>query len=69
MLEFVGQTLNENGKTYIDLVPSIQFIFNSQARVDVAYRHELMSSMVRSAPNGVYFNLYYTFFNLKKQSN
>ena len=69
MVEFVGQTINENGKSYLDVVPVIQFIFNSQARVDVAYRHELMSSMVRSAPNGVYFNLYYTFFNLKKQSN
>lgn len=65
MLEFVGQTINENGKSYLDAVPVIQFIFNSQARVDLAYRHELLSSMTRSAPNGVYFNLYYTFFNLK----
>ncbi|WP_320815065.1 hypothetical protein [Flavobacterium sp.] len=64
MLELVGQTINENGKSYIDAVPAIQFIINSQARIDIAYRHELMSSMNRSAPNGVYFNLYYTFFNL-----
>lgn len=66
MVEFVGQTINENGKSYLDVVPVVQFIFNSQARVDLAYRHELMSSMTRSAPNGVYLNLYYTFFNLKK---
>lgn len=66
MLEFVGQTINENGKSYIDVVPVIQFIFNSQARLDLAYRKELMNAMVRSAPDGVYFNLYYTFFNLKK---
>ena len=64
MLEFVGQTLNENGKTYIDVVPSIQFIFNSQARIDVGYRRELYSSMIRSAPNGMYLNFEYTFFNL-----
>lgn len=69
MVEFAGQTINENGKSYLDVVPVIQFIFNSQARIDLAYRQELMSSMVRSAPNGVYFNLYYTFFSLKKQSN
>lgn len=69
MLEFVGQTINENGKSYVDVVPAIQFIFNSQARLDLAYRQELISSMLRSAPNGVYFNLYYTFFNLKKQNN
>jgi len=66
MVEFVGQTINENGKSYLDVVPAIQFIFNSQARLDLAYRQELMSSMVRSAPNGFYFNLYYTFFDLTK---
>jgi len=66
MVEFIGQTINENGKSYIDVVPVVQFIFNSQARLDLAYRRELMSSMIRSAPNGVYLNLYYTFFNLKK---
>ena len=66
MVEFVGQTINENGKSFLDVVPAIQFIFNSQARLDLAYRQELMSSMVRSAPNGFYFNLYYTFFDLKK---
>jgi hypothetical protein len=69
MVEFAGQTINENGKSYLDVVPVIQFIFNSQARVDLAYRRELISSMIRSAPNGVYFNLYYTFFDLKKRTN
>ncbi|WP_322549620.1 hypothetical protein [Flavobacterium psychraquaticum] len=66
LLEFVGQTINENGRSYMDVAPVIQFIFNSQARLDLSYRHELMSSMARSAPNGVYVNLYYTFFDLKK---
>jgi hypothetical protein len=64
MVEFIGQTINENGKSYLDVVPVVQFIFNSQARLDLAYRRELFSSMVRSAPNGVYLNLYYTFFNI-----
>jgi hypothetical protein len=66
MLEFVGQTLNENGKSYLDIVPSVQFIINSQARIDVGYRQELYSSMLRSAPNGFYLNLDYTFFNVSK---
>jgi len=64
MLEFVGQTLNENGKTYIDVVPSIQFIIQSQGRIDIGYRKELFSNMLRSAPNGVYLNFEYTFFNV-----
>lgn len=66
MLEFVGQTINANGRSYVDAVPVIQFIFNSQARLDLGYKQELMSSMIRSSTNGIYFNLYYTFFNLKK---
>jgi len=64
MVELVGQTINENGKSYLDVVPAIQFIINSQARIDLAYRHELISSMIRTAPNGMYFNLEYNFFNL-----
>ena len=67
MVEFVGQTINENGKSYLDVMPAVQFIFNSQARLDFAYRQELVSSMVRSAPNGFYFNLYYAFFDLKSK--
>lgn len=64
MLEFVGQTINENGKSYLDVVPAIQFIINSQARIDLAYRHEIMSSMLRTAPNGVYLNFEYNFYNV-----
>ena len=65
MLEFVGKTINENGRSYLDVAPVIQFIFNSQARLDLGYRKELISSMTRSSSDGIYFNLYYTFFNLK----
>ena len=64
MVEMIGQTLKGNGKTSLDIVPSIQFIFNSQSRVDLAYRQELYSNMIRSAPNGFYINFEYTFFNL-----
>ena len=63
MLEFLGQTINQNGKSYLDAVPSVQFIINSQARIDFGYRQQLYNSMIRSAPNGVYFNLEYNFFN------
>jgi hypothetical protein len=66
MVEFVGQTINKSGKSYLDVVPAIQFIINSQARIDLAYRQELVSSMLRTAPNGFYFNLEYIFFNASK---
>ncbi|WP_333876037.1 hypothetical protein [Flavobacterium sp.] len=65
MLEFMGQTLTENQRSFLDIVPSVQFILNSQARIDLAYKQELYSSMLRSAPNGFYLNLQYTFFSLR----
>ncbi len=65
MIEFLGQRLNENKKSFLDVVPSIQFIINSQARVDLAYRQQLYSDMLRTAPNGIYMKLEYTFFNIR----
>jgi hypothetical protein len=66
MVEFDGQKLNGNGKSFLDIAPSIQFIINSQARIDLAYIQQLYSNMERSAPNGFYIKLEYTFFDLKK---
>lgn len=69
MVEMLGQTLNGNGKSYLYAAPSLQFIFNSQARLDLAYRKQLYSSMLRTAPDGFLFRFEYLFFNaLKKRS-
>lgn len=64
MLELVGQTNTKNGRSYLDAVPSIQFIINSQARVDIAYKKELYSSLDRISTDGIYLKLEYTFFNV-----
>lgn len=66
MLELAGQTITENGKSYLDVVPSIQFIINSQARLDLAYKKELYSSLQRVATDGFFLKLEYTFFNVTK---
>jgi hypothetical protein len=66
MCEFLGQTLNNNGKSYLDIVPSMQFIIRSQSRIDLAYRKQLYSSMSRTAANGFIIKFEYTFFNIKK---
>jgi hypothetical protein len=66
MVELAGQTLNENQRSFLDVIPSIQFIINSQARIDIGYKQQIYSSMLRSAPNGMYLNLQYTFFNLSR---
>jgi hypothetical protein len=63
MLELLGQRLVENRKSYLDIAPSIQFIINSQARVDIGYRQQVYSTMIRTAPNGMVLKFEYTFFN------
>lgn len=63
MLEFLNQYNTGSGKYYIDAAPSVQFIFNSVARVDVGYRKQLSSTLLRTAPNGLFVRLEYNFFN------
>lgn len=66
MLEFLGQTITGNGKSYLDVAPSLQFIFNSQARVDVGYRSQIIHSMQRNASNIFVLRFEYLFFNAMK---
>jgi hypothetical protein len=66
MCEFLGQRLNKNGKSNLDIVPALQFIIRSQARIDIAYRRQLYSTMTRTAANGFVIKLEYTFFNVTK---
>ena len=63
MLEVLGQQLLAADKWYMDIAPSVQFIFNSQTRVDIGYRHELFSNMERTAPNGLLLRIEHVFFS------
>jgi hypothetical protein len=51
-VEVLGQTLGGNGRSYLDIASALQFIFNSQLRIDAGYRQQLYSSMYRTSPNG-----------------
>lgn len=63
MVEFLGQRLNDNGKSFLDMAPSIQFIINSQTRIDIGYRKQLYSNMIRTAPNGFMIRFEHLLFN------
>ena len=63
MLEFLSQVNIGSGKYYMDIAPSVQMIFNSQSRVDVGYRKELSTTLLRTAPNGFFIRLEHNFFN------
>jgi len=64
MLEFLSQVNTGSGKYYMDIAPTAQLIFNSQSRLDIGYRQELSSTLVRTAPNGFFIRLEYNFFNV-----
>ena len=63
MVELLGQHLISSGKSYLDIAPAVQFIFNSQLRVDVGYRQELYSNMSRVSANGLMVRVEYLLFN------
>jgi hypothetical protein len=63
MLEMLGQTNLNKGYTYIDIAPSVQFIFLSKMRVDVGYRHPLVTKLHRTTTKGVLLRLEYNIFN------
>lgn len=63
MLEFLNQYNLGSGKYYMDIAPSVQFIFNSVARIDLGYRQQLSSSFNRTAPNGWIVRFEYNLFN------
>ena len=66
MLEFLTQMNMGSGNYYMDIAPTVQFIFNSQGRLDVGYRKQLNSTLLRTAPSGVFVRLEYTMFNAFK---
>jgi hypothetical protein len=64
MLELMGQHLIGENKNFIDLAPAVQFIFNSQTRLDIGYKVQLYSDMERTTPNGFMIRIEHLMFNL-----
>lgn len=63
MMEVLGQTNLQSGKSYLDLAPSVQFIFLSQMRLDVGYSFPLINKLERTASRGALVRLEYNIFN------
>ena len=63
MVETLSQFNTGSGKYYLDIAPSVQFIFNSESRIDVGYRKEVSSNLLRTAPNGFFIRIEHNFFN------
>jgi len=66
MLELLGQTNLYKGDSYIDMAPSVQFIFNSRIRVDAGYRFAMLNNLNRHEQNSVLLRLEYNFLQCNK---
>lgn len=64
MVEALGQWHPQTGKSFADIAIAAQLIFNSQTRLDIAYKRELYSTMWRTAPNGFMIRLEHLLFNV-----
>ena len=64
MVEVLGQYNTGLKKHYLDIAPSVQFIINSRSRIDLAYRYQLTSSLLRTAPEGIFIRFEHNFFNV-----
>jgi hypothetical protein len=67
-LELLGQKLLSGKGQYLDAAPSIQLIFNSQAKVNLGYRFALLEKTNRMTNNSLYLSVDYLFFNALPKS-
>ena len=63
-LELIGQSLYSGKANYVDIAPAIQFIFNSQAKLNVSYRLPLVNQTNRATYNTASISWDYLFFNV-----
>lgn len=63
MVETLSQFNTGSGKYYVDIAPTVQFIFFSKSRIDVSYRKQISSNLLRTAPNGFFIRVEYNLFN------
>jgi hypothetical protein len=63
MLELLGQVNLKTGYSFLDMAPSVQFIFLSKMRLDLAYRIPLVKDLSRTSPGGGFIRFEYNIFN------
>lgn len=61
--ELLVQQLLNNKKHYVDLAPALQFIFNSNAKLNIGHRFQLNSNMDRMTNNSWLVSFERTFLN------
>jgi hypothetical protein len=66
-MEILAQQTLDQKKNYIDIAPALQFIFNSNFKVNIGYRFQATGNMQRMATNSWQVSLERTFLNALKK--
>lgn len=64
MVEALSQFNTGSRKYYVDVAPTVQFIFRSQSRIDISYRRQVSGNLLRTAPNGFFIRVEHNLFNV-----
>jgi len=62
-LELLGQRTLDRKTFYTDLAPSIQFLFNSNSKLNLGYRFEVGGNQLRNMDRGFLVSFEHSFFN------
>jgi hypothetical protein len=65
--EFLAQQTLDRKKHYIDMAPSLQFIFNSISKLNLGCRFQLAGNMQRMSKQTLLVSYEYTFLNVLKK--
>lgn len=68
-IELIGGVGLDRTFSYTDLAPAVQFIFNSNTKVNMGYRFQLNGNTYRMARTGVYVSFERTFLNVLRKRN
>jgi hypothetical protein len=66
LLDVLSQYNLGSGKYYVDACPAAQLIINSQGRIDIGYRKQISTTLLRTNTDGLFLRLEYNFFNVYK---
>lgn len=68
-VEFLGKSnLDQYRRNYyVDMAPAVQFIINSNSRVDLGYRWQLYGDMDRVSDRSFLVRYEFNFYNIRKQ--
>ena len=69
-LEILGQHALDKNASFLDFAPAMQFIFNSNSKLNLGYRFQVNGNALRGVENSFLISFEHTFFNaLKKRKS